>query len=363
MEKEDKLIVSKARFNYIDLLKTIAIIMVLSLHTGIWHGDFISNNSSKVTYCEYAIRLICEGVPIFVMINGFLILHKKLDLKKHYKKILKIFGLLILWTSIDILLLSYLNKEKVTIKSFLLDVFKTDVGYKYSGALWFIQKLLLIYLIYPAIKTLYDNNKKAYNYLFLTVTLFNFIPPFLNLIADFINKPGFYELKNEFNNCISRFNPFGSSYYLFYFMLGGYFYELKDKLDKHKLIEITIGIICYILAVIIGIYLSLRNKALYSNNYLYSQILLIPIILALLAICMKFKKNNVIIGSVGKNTMGIYVIHPIVIALLNKIDCLSKFNNMGLCYRFIFLILVFLASYLITLIISKIPKLNNIIKI
>lgn len=78
------------RYDNIDLLKVIAILMVLPLHTGLFVTDFIKM-SSIGTYIQYAIRLVCEGVPLFILVNGFLLINKNFDLKKHVRKILKIF--------------------------------------------------------------------------------------------------------------------------------------------------------------------------------------------------------------------------------------------------------------------------------
>lgn len=74
------------RYAYIDLIKTIAIIMVIILHSGLLKTDFIMLKSGR-SMIQFAVRIISEGVPLFVMVNGFLILHKdKFELKKHLKK-------------------------------------------------------------------------------------------------------------------------------------------------------------------------------------------------------------------------------------------------------------------------------------
>ncbi len=58
----------KKRYAYIDLLKTIAILMVIALHSKFFYTDFIT--SPKVTtYLQYALRIISEGVVIFIFVN------------------------------------------------------------------------------------------------------------------------------------------------------------------------------------------------------------------------------------------------------------------------------------------------------
>lgn len=66
---------TKKRYDYLDLLKFIAIIMVMCLHVQIWSDNFIEDKSVWKVF-SYACRLISEGVPIFVAVNGFLLLKK-----------------------------------------------------------------------------------------------------------------------------------------------------------------------------------------------------------------------------------------------------------------------------------------------
>lgn len=127
------------RYAYIDLIKTIAIIMVIILHSGLLKTDFMTLKSVK-SVIQYAIRIISEGVPLFVMVNGFLLLHKdKFELKKHLKKILKIFILLILWSIIYIIIETILMKGQFSIGLIFKNVLTTDINNKYTGILWFLQ--------------------------------------------------------------------------------------------------------------------------------------------------------------------------------------------------------------------------------
>ena len=63
----------KKRYANIDLLKTIAIIMVIALHSQLFITDFIKDNKIS-TYIQYFIRILCEGVAIFILVNGFLLI-------------------------------------------------------------------------------------------------------------------------------------------------------------------------------------------------------------------------------------------------------------------------------------------------
>ena len=85
------------RIDNLDLMKAMGILMVISLHVPLWDPDFmLSYDMSHVM--QYLFRLISEGVPVFVTVNGFLLLKKNyLDIRKHIQKMLRMFGLLLLW--------------------------------------------------------------------------------------------------------------------------------------------------------------------------------------------------------------------------------------------------------------------------
>lgn len=82
----------KKRIDGLDVLKALGICMVLSLHVPLWDPDFITN-PNIVHILQYAARIVSEGVPIFLTINGMLLLKKStFSLKQHCKKMLKIFA-------------------------------------------------------------------------------------------------------------------------------------------------------------------------------------------------------------------------------------------------------------------------------
>ena len=70
------------RFNNLDLLKVISIYFVILIHNFYVDVDYIVNNNVE-TYLSAFIRLFIEGVLIFVFVNGFLLLGKKLNFSKH----------------------------------------------------------------------------------------------------------------------------------------------------------------------------------------------------------------------------------------------------------------------------------------
>jgi surface polysaccharide O-acyltransferase-like enzyme len=351
---------NKERYDYIDLLKVIAICMVLILHSEFLHYDFIMTGN-LASYIQFGIRILYCGVPLFVMVNGFLLLPKKFDLKNHIKKMIKIFLIFLFWAAILIVSNSLLYGDKINISYIVNNILLTTSGYRYTGILWFLQYLLSLYLIFPLIKYVYDKNKNLFIYLFIIVFILTFTPNILFLLNDLIKCDLFLNAISFFNN---TFQIFSKNLFIFYFMLGGLLYELKLSIIPYKKKILLCGIISYIISLLYGISNSLINNRVISGSFNCETVFMIPIIISIFILCMNYKNKgsfiNKIIKSVGMNTMGIYLIHIIVINVINKINLISNHN---IIFRGVNTFVVLTLSYLMSLIISKIPYLKKIIKI
>ena len=70
----------------LDYLKVLAILMVITLHVRLYRFDFIESGK-LFNVVQYALRLITEGVPLFLITNGFLLFRKEhINYKDIYKK-------------------------------------------------------------------------------------------------------------------------------------------------------------------------------------------------------------------------------------------------------------------------------------
>ncbi|MCL1849818.1 MAG: acyltransferase family protein, partial [Bacteroidetes bacterium] len=100
---------SKNRFDYLDILKALAILFVIIYHFNSFHENFLENNSISVYFNFYIKTIFSTCVPIFFFINGALLLNRKeLDIKKHLFNCVKIFGLVVIWSMITIAFLTYI---------------------------------------------------------------------------------------------------------------------------------------------------------------------------------------------------------------------------------------------------------------
>ena len=163
------------------------------------------------------------------------------------------------------------------------------------------------------------------------------------------------------SDCIQHYNPISNGAFILYFMLGGYIYENKELLLKNKNKIFIITLLITIVSISYGIFVSDINKSFYSSNYLYCSLAMVMYILSIFIVSFKFKNNNFftrIICSIGKNSMGIYLVHIIVVKLVSEY---ITFVSLG--KTIISSIIIVFICLCITIVLRKIPYVNKIITI
>lgn len=358
---------NRKRYDNIDLLKFIAIFMVITLHVPLYFTDFIKTQNIE-NFIQFSFRLISEGVLIFIFVNGFLIINKPFDLKKHIKKVIKVFFIMIFWGIINVIVFSLIRNETLSINKIIKETLNLKFTHLYSGHLWFLQNLISLYIFFPIIKIVHDSNKKVYNYLAITMIFFSVGINFLNSICQLICKLSNIEnLSAMILNNFNKINPYINNMFLCYFIIGGIVFEKKNIFENKKNVfyAVMLGLISWIIAIAFGYTMSKLNNKTYTENFNYNQIYLIITIIGLYALSTLYinKNNNLLnrfITSVGKNTMGIYLIHCIILEILKKY---INIWNASFFQRFVISFDVLIISWLISIMIMKIPKVNKILKI
>lgn len=345
----------------IDIIKSLAIILVISIHSGLWKVDFISSGLIQNTV-QYCCRLLCEGVPIFVMINGFLLLGTKgWDERKHIHRTIRLFAILLLWMAILIFAGSVILGQELTLESFCNYYFATALGSNYTGALWFLENLLAVYLVFPVLKVIYDQHIKIFFYLF---GVFAFYTVGTQTISRIICLLGLFtkvDMLNSIVAFINRFNPTGNGYYVYCFMLGGFFFCYKEWLTAHSKRLIALGVLSAVGVCFVAVFLSYKTGELQSTGYNYSSIFMTGIMTGLMGAFLPIKRKNTLwhrlFESFGSSTLGMYLLHFIVIWLLD----LYYVPDDLFVYRLLKCVIVILLCYILTLIIKRIPYLRKIV--
>ncbi len=369
VKKDNRNCSHEVRYENIDLLKCIAIFMVILIHIPAFNTYFIEEKNNNIII-QYSLRLISEGVLIFIFVNGFLLLNKPFDYKKHIKKIFKMFCLIIFWGIVYVITKSIIRGEEISLFKIINIVLSIELNNTYVGNLWFLQSLICLYIFFPILKYIHDSNRSLYKYLCLIIIIFsvgiNLFDLFLQMLGNILKIQNLSTLVlNNFNN-INLFSK-NLGMFGFYFILGGYVFENKHIFDEKKnvILAIVSGAVAWIMATTIGIIMSFACESTYPNNYNYYQIFMAITIVGIYALSTMYtnSRNNIynrIVTSIGKNTMGIYLVHQIIIELVEKHISIIKTR---LFQRVYIAIIVLIVSWIISLIFTKIKKINTMFKI
>lgn len=265
-------------------------------------------------------------------------------------------------------MIKLLINEELNLKSIIKNVMLTDIRNAYTGPLWFLQSLIMLYLIFPVLKVVHDENKKIYNYFFIIVAIFTVGLNLINNILVIIQNIANIKIVEYFNTFFSKYNPIQNGSFIFFFMLGGYIFEKKEKLElrKNRIICIIIGIISIGLTFILEVMVSKTSNYMVSGSFNYGTIFTAAIIISLFALLYKYDDNkehfyNKFLMDIGKNSLGIYLVHKIIITVLNIYVPIFKEHNM--LNKVLLPICVLIISYMIVKIIQKIPKVRKIVEL
>lgn len=355
----------KNRLDNLDIIKAFAIMGVVSLHVGLWQIDFI--NGTGLNFIQYALRQLSEGVPVFVAVNGFLLFRKKsFDLKKHRKKMKKLFFILVIWSMILTVSGYCLSSPTEPISGRIIyDYFiGTRLNSTYTGVLWFIQNLLAVYLIFPALWYLYKEHIEIFNYIFIIMVFFVCGIAVLYQIRDIGQAitSSEWDVVTKAINYLELFNPIANGWYLVFFCLGGIIVEYLEILELHRKILLGAALLAWPIVVLFGYLTSIFQGAVYGEALFYNSPLMLIFLTGLIVVSMPYKSKGTVIerllASIGRNTFGIYLSHFLFIFICNLFRV--KVDMVGRAERYL---LVFICAYIFSIVVKRIPVLKYIIEL
>ena len=346
------------RYSNIDLIKFIAILMVIALHIPIWRWDFYQDNGKNFEiWVQYCFRLVSEGVPLFFMVNGYLLFEKELKHKKHISKCVKLFVLFLFWATIQSINIALVNNTEISFSAIVNHIITLD----YPFTLWFYKYLLFIYLLFPALKVVFDTNKKCFLFL-ATVTLFFATSiHFFEGLNYFLEYAGIGWLKG-INSFLTDFYPLSAKGLasIAFFLLGGILNIQKNNIERRKKTWIIVGTVAWVLLCAWYTFLStIRGKA--HEFFWFGNICEVFFCVGIYAISLMFNYGKMvknILGILGSNTNGVYLLHIIILPWI-----VNPFNSELLVGRFVHLLLIFAISLSVSIVLGKIPLVKRIINL
>ncbi len=343
---------------YLDLLRIFASFFVIVLHV-----SAVNWYTTDVASLEWNIFNFWDSisrwtVPVFIMISGALFLGNPRgeNIKKLYSKnIFKLLLLYFFWT----LIYALENRFRGSNQSMEMFILSLIQG---RSHLWFLLVLLSLYIIAPLLNQLMKNPKCVKYYLLLALIIIFILPTFQIIIAQC---SGFI----PDNKIIKALSAVGAKlnsikFHLFidysaYFVLGNYLYNCTISRRKEIWIYIF-SILGFVSTVCLSAFFSQRTCV--PNDELYGNFT-INVLLESIGIFTFFKcrvsripiKNNNLVTSLSKLSLGCYLVHILIMNLLQHSFGLTSISFNAIISVPIISFLVFLISYTITAGIRKLP--------
>lgn len=330
----------KTRNINLDLIKIIACIGVVLLHTTM--PGF--KETGQWNYSSYLYYLGTYSIPLFFMVNGYLLLGKN-EISYSYilQKIKWILVTVSIWT-----LIIWIYKRDFSqnpIKKVLGSLLQRGYFFQF----WFFGALILIYLCLPILKRFL----KSKNRYLLVLSLLVIIGFVLELTNYLLQKPVQVYVIQTFRLWT----------WFFYYILGGFIAQF-NLANLRSCFKNWMKVVTLVLLFISPFILYVLAKDIHHNLYaeyfydsIFVKIVSLGFFLTVLTFDLNTDKNRWIIY-ISNQIMGVFIIHTFVMKVWEK---LVGFSFAGA--YLLFLIFTLSVSFAVVGILIKIPYFNRIVKL
>ena len=322
------------RFASLDVIKTWSMFLVVMIHI-IVGLEFFPATWWSTLFTLFTVT----SVPLFLMVNGALLLNKPFIFEKWLRRLCALMVLTFLWKIALVLICRYfwnVGGTAVTVRTVLQYAFGGPSPYGQLGYTWFLEMYIGLQILFPLIKLIYDHKDRRYITI-VTLSLLVLVlggytlSMVLQPLDTFLGTEGLTQLFSD----LFVYTPFSeSAIYFVYFVFGGILFkqiilepsennEVHIKLGKRSLCLsskhfVIMGIVCYVI-----LYALARYQATYLGQKFdviqrYTNVFSV----GLSCSCFVFlitrhygKLATKFCNFIGKRTFGIYVLQIIPISV------------------------------------------------
>lgn len=348
---------SKSRKTYLDILKIIAIFLVIFNHLP-GYSLYMSSNSTIKTWIYMFITMFTRvNVPLFIMASGALLLEKKERITTIYKKrVFRIIVCILLFGSICYFI-KYTNNITLSISDWFLKITSGNIEASY----WFLYEYLGMLILLPFWKIVASKiTKKEILYLILLHFITDSLIPIIN-----------YILQINFNIHFIPYLkiPLVQEKFIFYLLIGYYLDNVLNisDINKKKIFLLTIGSITGILISSAFTYHQGINFQ-FTQNFvqLFDYVTTITVFITIKYIFKQKihlnEKLKVSISKIASLIFGIYLLDPILKRLLYPtIESFLPPFIPTIFTSFIWCFISIFIGGIITFFIKKLPIMKNLL--
>ena len=351
--------IKKNRNIALDYLKFIAVFLVCQTHYKHFSKTLIDN----------AVGITSSlGVPLFLMVNGMLLLGKPMkSIHKHGLKTLRIFLLCIIWKAITIEIMAVAWRKPVFINgvgpliNYLLGN-NTFEGFE-AGHFWYLYALVGIYLVFPVISIcLWSGNEgnKAVSLILIVELFFAFGLPTWDVCRGMLEHYCNLIIPFELNS-LKSFHIMGAYAGCLVWFLLGYYFRKKPLSIRASIIGTIIGWVLLLLINRYQISIGLNANGRVENAYYIAPTLLMGCSAFSLFLRLGPKLPRLhIVEIVSRNSWGIYMLHMITGIVFLKLQYKYHFP-LGFLLNTVKSLWMMFASCILVVILKKIPIIRKLV--
>lgn len=340
----------KNRVLGLDLAKVFAMWLVVLLHFSFYSGSFFNNAFTR----SFMSLCVC-CVPLFICVNGALLLSRSFNLLKHVRRLVNCAVLIFFWRAFHILTYRLLGAPRVSLTQVLnLLLGGSEDGYL-MGHFWFLNALFCLYCLFPLLKMAWDINR---TYLLPLITILCLLFPVKDglLTCVLVLFPKYYASCSAFD-CLLALNPLSNyGYLLLYFLAGGYLFSIYEQAVEYftrksfnmTAVLVSIAFISWMATAFIHQVQFEHGSSAFGVDFGYwlpsSVALTASLFLAFLlvgeSIAAKQGPTSKVVSIFGAQTFKVYMLHMPVILMYANIE----FDYFHLTGFSLFPLQVFVAS-------------------
>lgn len=292
----------------LDMFRVIAAFFVIWLHISAVVVTTSSGTHNSIWWVgNLADSLSRWCVPIFVMVSGALLLSRFSVTETalfYRRRAIRLFPPLAFW-SVFYLLLKY--RHGVNLDDAIAIIKSLAKGTPYFH-LWYLYMIIGLYFMTPFLSQMVKGVSEKLLLLLITVSFV--ISSVENLLGIVVGNHGTF---------LSSFLPF-----IPYFLSGYYLYTVKHRSDGSPKFLMVLFVLCAVtVAFGTAVLFPVMGPKSWTIMYSFFNPLVIVMSLCLFQLLLDFPKCSgalsVFMGRVAPITLGIYLIHPVWIAILGKI--------------------------------------------
>jgi surface polysaccharide O-acyltransferase-like enzyme len=328
---------SFSALRWVDLIRVVGAFLVVVAHIS-FHGG----GPALVSSFYFVLSRI--AVPLFFMVSGYLLLRKEEPYGEFFRKrALKVLIPFLAWSVIYLLWKREGFELPFSLKLVASYVIKIIRGPR-ENHLWFFYALIGLYLFTPILRVFVS--KATLRDLFYFCGLWFLVVPVFSFLQEFTPIQIGFEL---------YFIAGYSGYFILGYLLG------KFEFTRPRLYGLAV---LFLLLLVGTTLLNTYQKSEYFISYLSVNVVLMTALAFILLREVQIgDRLNGVLVPLSRASFGIYLIHVIVLAELEKLPMVSSWFSMGSSVYMIPLLglMVFLVSFVLVAIIQKIPVLRWIV--